>query len=274
IVGKGVVPRADDCPHGSFHVLQHLRYAVAIAVEQAADQETWDLDFVLRTHWAAPESSVMLMFEVEQRPGRRFEAWAEDFFVKAVIGCACHPFGHMHVEFEFVDVHDAVHVMHVIVEQLVSGVYSDDRFQSGWILHRHLNSVKAAPGDSHHADVAVRPGLVRKPGDDFHGIRLLLRGVLAVRCFPFTGAGSANIHASAHESTTREVRVDWIIACGGAVIFAIGQVFEDRRELLAWFSALRYIERCGKTNSIFHRYPGLQKANAVDGWRGWINCSG
>src|SRR5262245_46536447 len=61
IVGKGVVPRADDCPHGSFHVLQHLRYAVAIAVEQAADQETWDLDFVLRTHWAAPESSVMLM---------------------------------------------------------------------------------------------------------------------------------------------------------------------------------------------------------------------
>ena len=73
---EGVVPRSDNRLQRGLRLLQHVGDAVAIAVEQAADNKAGDLDLAVRAHRASPERTVMLMFEIEQRPGRSVEARA------------------------------------------------------------------------------------------------------------------------------------------------------------------------------------------------------
>ena len=76
VMWKGVVPRSDNRLQRGLRLLQHVGDAVAIAVEQAADNKTGNLDLAVRAHRASPERTVMLMFEIEQRPGRSVEARA------------------------------------------------------------------------------------------------------------------------------------------------------------------------------------------------------
>ena len=80
---------------------------------------------------------------------------------------------------------------------------------SGAMPHGHLQRVEAAPGDAHHAYVAVRPRLVRQPGNDLLAVELLLLRVFAVGGNAFAGAEAADIHAGAHVSAAHKVGVSW-----------------------------------------------------------------
>src|SRR6476469_1068980 len=64
VVWKGVVPRPDDRLQRGLGLLQHVDDAVAIAVEQAADDKAWDLDLTVSAYRASPEWAVMLVLEI------------------------------------------------------------------------------------------------------------------------------------------------------------------------------------------------------------------
>ena len=61
----------------------------------------------------------------------------------------------------------------------------------GCLAGRHLQAIKAAPGNPHHTDVAIAPGLLGQPSDGIHGILLLLLGILV-------GEHTVGIAAAAH----------------------------------------------------------------------------
>src|ERR1700674_5896891 len=84
VVGEGVIPGTDDRLHRRLDLLKHTRDGIAIAVEQASDQEARNFDFAEWPDGSVPELAVALMLEIHQRPGRGFETRAEGFFVERV----------------------------------------------------------------------------------------------------------------------------------------------------------------------------------------------
>src|SRR5208283_936179 len=106
---------------------------------------------------------------------------------------------------------------------------------------RHLQSREAAPGNSEHANVPVRPRLVRQPSDDLFTVYLFLLRILALRRNPFTGAESANIDPHAQVAAPRKICVLGIISRGRPIIFAVGKIFEQSRELLSRLRAVWHI---------------------------------
>ena len=181
----------------------------------------------------------------------------KNFFVEGVVGRAHPTLGHVHVQFEFVDVRHAIDVMNVIVEKLSSGIDRKNRLQRRRMPHRHLQRIEAAPRDAKHAHIPVRPRLVRKPGNNLLAIDLLLLGILAFGRNTFTGAEAADIHSDPNVSTPCEVGMLGIISGSGSVIFAVWQVFEQGREFLSRLGAIRHVERRGQADAIFHRDPSL-----------------
>src|SRR5215471_16441066 len=65
VIREGMVPRADDRLEWCFHVFEHPRNGIPIAIEQSADQEAGNLDFFQRPYRAAPEIAIALVLEVE-----------------------------------------------------------------------------------------------------------------------------------------------------------------------------------------------------------------
>lgn len=81
---------------------------------------------------------------------------------------------HVHVQFEFVDVLHAVHVMHIVMKQFARGVHRNDRLQSRRMTHCHLERGESSPRDAKHAHTAVRPRLTRQPRDHLFPVDLFL----------------------------------------------------------------------------------------------------
>src|ERR1700677_4619176 len=65
VIWERVVPRADNGLHRTASLHQHVVHVVAIAVEQTADEKTWNGDFFQGAHTIAPEWAIMLMFQIE-----------------------------------------------------------------------------------------------------------------------------------------------------------------------------------------------------------------
>src|ERR1700685_3661897 len=99
--------------------------------------------------------------------------------------------------------------------------------------HGHLQGIESAPGNTHHADVAVRPRLAGEPRNYLQTVSLLLFGILAIGRNSLAGAESADIDARADVTAASEVSEDSVVARGHCVIFSVGMVFEDRRKFLA-----------------------------------------
>src|SRR5262249_59605958 len=72
----------------------------------------------------------------------------------------------------------AAHVMRVVSVPIVGGTNGDDCFESRRATRRNLKSVDPAPGNSHHPNRAIAPGLSCQPSDYLHAIVLFLLGVL------------------------------------------------------------------------------------------------
>ncbi len=92
-----------------------------------------------------PELAVALVLEIHQGPGRGFETGSENCFVERVVGGSGHGRGEVHVEFELVEVHHAVDVMDVVVEELFGGIDGQDRFERRRMAHGELDGVEASP---------------------------------------------------------------------------------------------------------------------------------
>src|SRR5208337_5332377 len=152
-----------------------------------------NLDLAEWADGCVPELTVALMFQIEQGPGSGFEARPEDLFVERVVGGSGHGWGEVHVELELVEVHHAVDVMDVVVEELLGGIDSQDGLERGRMTHGHLDGVEASPGNAEHSHFAGRPGLSGQPRNDLFSVELFLLGILAVGGRAFARPEAADI---------------------------------------------------------------------------------
>ena len=118
--------------------------------------------------------------------------------------------------------------MDVVGKAVIGGAQGDDCFQRLGLACRDLQAVKAAPGNPHHADIAVAPGLPAQPVDHFEGVVLFLQQVL-VGHQPLTVAIATHVDPDAGIAMPRHIGMHPLIPRQGAIALAIGQVFEDRR---------------------------------------------
>ena len=140
----------------------------------------------------------------------------------------------------------AAHVVDVVRVAVVGEVHGDDALQGGRAPGRHLERVEAPPALAEHADPAVAPGLGRDPGDDLERVVLLLRQVLVEQQaggFP----AAAHVDPKRHVTVPGEEGVHRLVARGGAVAGAVGDVLEDRGH--------RMLERVAG-QPVAHREPG------------------
>src|SRR6202008_4180625 len=117
----------------------------------------------------------------------------------------------------------------VVMKEFLSCIDSYDCLQLGRVAHRHLQSIEAAPGNSVHPDLAVRPRLRCQAVNYLLAVNLFLFGVLPVRRTALARTETTNVDACAHVSAAREISIGWIVARGGAVVFAVGEVVEQGR---------------------------------------------
>src|SRR6516164_3062648 len=158
------------------------------------------------------------MLKIEERPRGRVETWAEDSLVECVVGSAGDAGGEIHVEFELVDVQKAIYVVDIVMEKFGRRCGRYDGFELGWVAHRHLKCIEAAPRDTEHADVAIRPWLDSEPVNDLFGVELFLLGVLAIGGDALARAESTDVDPRADIATMGEISVLGVVSGGGAVI--------------------------------------------------------
>src|SRR5271156_5842487 len=111
--------------------------------------------------------------------------------------------------------------MNVVVEKLFGGANGDDGFQRGRMKARELDGIESAPGNSHHANAASGPRLLREPVDNFESIVLLLIGIFAIRRLTFARACAADVDSRDDIATTDFVRVQLPIAGESPIILTI-----------------------------------------------------
>ena len=207
------------------------------------------------------------MLEIEQGPGRGVEARAEHFFVERVVGGSGHRGSEVHVELELVEVHHAVDVMDVVVEELLGGIDRQDGFERGRMTHGHLDGVEASPGNAEHSHFAGGPGLSGQPGDDLFSVELFLLGIFAVGGRAFARAEASDIDADADVSAGGEPGVDRIVAGGGGVVFAVGEIFEEGGEFLAGLGVAGHVESGGEVDAVGHGDRLLDHADGAQSGR-------
>ena len=267
VVGERVRPGADHRLHRRLQVLQHARHAVAVAVVPAADHERRHADRVvaLLERGALPERAVALLALVREHPRRRVEAVLEIFLVDRVVGRAGHEVGEVLAHLPGVDVHHAVHEVHVVLVEVIGRVHGDDRAERGRVAHRHVDGVEAAPRDAEHADLAGREALLREPVDHDFAVRLLDVRIFVRDQPPLAVAGPADVDTRDHVAAANEVGVETPVAVSGLGL-AIGQVFEQHREALAG-AASRGHEQVGREpHAVGQRDPGFLQLHLVGRW--------
>ena len=147
LVWECMRPGTNHCLDRRVHVFEHSRQAVAVAVIPAADVEARNLYAVILVarRGPIPERSVALLILIGQHPRLCIEAVFEIGFVDHVIRspgpCVVEILAH----FPGIEMHDAVHVVHVVLVEVLGGVDGNDRLEGRGIAERHLDRVEAAP---------------------------------------------------------------------------------------------------------------------------------
>ena len=118
--------------------------------------------------------------------------------------------------------------VNVVGVAVVGRAQRNDGLQALGLARRHLQTIKAAPGDTHHADAPGTPWLRTQPGDDRFGVLQLLLGVLVVHQ-ALRVAIAAHVHTDAGVAVAGQVGVREGVAHDGAVALAVGQVLQDGR---------------------------------------------
>src|SRR5260370_38917579 len=92
-------------------------------------------------------------------------------------------------------------------------------------------------------------------------IELFLLGIFAVGRLAFTGAEAADVDADADVSAGGKPGVDRIVARGGSVVFAIGEIFEESGEFLAGLRVAGHVESRGGVDAVGHGNRLLDPGN-------------
>jgi len=126
----------------------------------------------------------------------------------------------------------AILVVDVIVIAIDGCANSDDRFKCRRIHSGNLQRVKPAPGDTHHADVAVAPVLLCDPGNDFDAIGQFSGRIFVIKIATrFTSA--RYIYSDSSVTIAGKYGVGGFIAQSSTVALAIRQVLKDGRGAVA-----------------------------------------
>ena len=124
-----MIPRAHNRLDRRLGLHQHVGHIITITVLHSADEKGWCRDFAEWPHPLAPERTIVLMFQIEQRPRRRIEARPQHFFIERIIRRAHPALRHIHVQFKFVNMCHAVDIVNVVVKQLRGSVRRENRLQ-------------------------------------------------------------------------------------------------------------------------------------------------
>ncbi len=255
-----VDPGADERLGLAAEPLDRLDRRVAVAVRPSGDHQRRDRKAVeiLRDRAMPPEIVAALVLQpFLQEEGLVLEALqphlppalADEFRIgrsRLVGEHGCRP-GELSREMA------AVLVVDVVIVAVDGRGDRDHRLESRRLECRHLQTVEAAPGDAHHPDLAVRPGLCRNPFDDLAAVGEFTRGVFAVD-HALGLARAADVDANAGNPGGREGRVGGFVACTGSVALAVGQVFQDGRHRLL-LGALGHPDARGEPGPVLEGYP-------------------
>ena len=94
-------------------------------------------------------------------------------------------------------------------------------------------------------------------------VELLLLGIFAVGGRAFTGAEAADIDADTDVSAGGEPGVNGIVAGGGGVVFAIGEILEEGGEFFSRLGVVGHIESGGEADAVRHGNPLLDHADGA-----------
>ena len=123
----------------------------------------------------------------------------------------------------------SAHVVHVVDVQILGGGGTDDRLERRRAAGGHLQTVEPAPRDTHHADIAVAPGLFGEPCDDVAGV-VVFGGQILVGEHPVGVSAAAHVHTHGHVAVPGEIGVVESIPRPGQVPLPIRDVLEHRRD--------------------------------------------
>ncbi len=146
--------------------------------------------------------------------------------------------------------------MNVVGITIIGGGNRDDRLQGRGLQGGYLERIEAAPGFSHHPDLAVTPGLFGDPGNNLQRVAEFgfTKVFIVQNAFGFTG--TTDIDTQACITVAREVAVHRFIAVSGQVALAIGDVFQNGRNRLV-FCVFGHPDARGKTGAVFQRDTGF-----------------
>ena len=144
----------------------------------------------------------------------------------------------------------------------------NDGLERRWLECRDLKAIEAAPGDSHHADIAVGPGLRGDPFNQFDRI-----GKFEGRIFTVDDAirfaRPAYVDTYAGDAGFGEDRIGGLVARRGANPLAIGQELQNARHGVAG-GVVRHPDARGKSGAVLEVYPLVFD----DGERALGHCAG
>ena len=231
-----VHPRPQQRLLGAGEVLHHPRDRIDVRIPPAADHvdRRFDIGVALADRAMLPVVVPVLVVQPGFRQQRHvvepvLPHLAPAFAHQRRVGHGGGKAQHGRRPAEILQQHVAALVVDVVGVAIVGGAQRDDRLERLRPERRHLQPVEAAPGDAHHAELAVAPGLAGDPVDHFQRVGLLLRGVLVEhQAIGFAVATHVDAHAGV--AVTGKVGVGQLVANRRAIPLAIGQVFENRRD--------------------------------------------
>ncbi len=243
MVGSGGPACGQACAHGpirplrgSGQALQHPRDGVGVAVGPAAHRVHRRLDprEVLAHRPLLPVVVAALVGHPRVDERRRALHPLDPHVAPALaddrrVGRPRVPHEHRGGPLHHVGRDAAAVVVHVVGVAVVGRAERDDRLQRRRPVRRDLQAVEPAPRDADHAHRAGAPRLGCDPLDHLAAVGLLLRQVL-VQHQPVGLAGASLVNADAGVPVAGQVREVAGVAGGRAVVQAVRQELEDRRD--------------------------------------------
>src|ERR1700722_16124861 len=149
----------------------------------------------------------------------------------------------------------ATHVVCVIGVPIVGRTNGDDGFEGRGTARRNLKPLEPPPGNSHHPNRAIAPGLRCQPGDQLHAIVLFLLGVL-VRQQARRFAAAAKVDANTRVAVTGQIGMSQRVPLVGAVALTIWEKLKDCRYRVL-FGILRQPDASRQRGTVSQRYQSM-----------------
>jgi hypothetical protein len=239
---------------------QQARQKIAVRIDLPVDgiDRTSDARIIHHHRPVLPEGIVALMRQPLGQDGRRRLQAGEPHVLPAVAddgrvrGSDQHGL-ELGAPIVIVQRESAPHIVRVVRVSIVRGALGNNGLERGRRQRGRLQGIETAPGNAAHPHAAIGPGLASKPGDDFHGVILLLLQIFAEQ-YSVGISGAADVDAHEGESVWREGLRPTRVALSFEVPLAVRQVFPHdgnrRRRRVDGHPDSR-----GQARTVLERYP-------------------